>query len=389
MKRTTTPALSSRRSPPDRARPTPFAAHLHRGRGDRRLFAVALRWQLSRTSSPRFGRSVRGHIARWTTALLFDRDRGRGDRRLDASASRGSAARRVLWIDLEHPTERRSTDLAGFASSFDRDERPRADGRRRERRPELADYGELPPRHRPCAGRGRRARRSVDCLVSEALGRDGPRGPARGRRDASASARQARARPDASTASSFSPTCSSGCSRATSTPSRRSSSISRRSTRRRCRATSTARTRCSRGSSRCAREIGRLRRALTSHREPILALTRPELEAIASSDSAERFSVLRDAARGGGAGRARQPRVRRRIVRRPHREHRPADERDHEGAHARLGADPSGHADRGCHGHELQARALRHRRRTSGWCSRHARHRHRRRSRSRAMRDWI
>jgi magnesium transporter len=42
------------------------------------------------------------------------------------------------------------------------------------------------------------------------------------------------------------------------------------------------------------REVGRLRRALVSHREVVLALTRPELEAIASSDSAERFTSLRD-----------------------------------------------------------------------------------------------
>jgi magnesium transporter len=42
------------------------------------------------------------------------------------------------------------------------------------------------------------------------------------------------------------------------------------------------------------REIGRLRRALTSHREAILALTRPELEAIASSTSAARFCELRE-----------------------------------------------------------------------------------------------
>ena len=41
-------------------------------------------------------------------------------------------------------------------------------------------------------------------------------------------------------------------------------------------------------------QIGKLRRALASHREPILALTRPELEAIASSSSAERFAALRD-----------------------------------------------------------------------------------------------
>ena len=41
------------------------------------------------------------------------------------------------------------------------------------------------------------------------------------------------------------------------------------------------------------REIGRLRRALTSHREMLLALTRPELESIASSKSAERFASLR------------------------------------------------------------------------------------------------
>lgn len=42
------------------------------------------------------------------------------------------------------------------------------------------------------------------------------------------------------------------------------------------------------------REIGKLRRALTSHRETILALTHPELEAIASSKSAQRFARLRD-----------------------------------------------------------------------------------------------
>jgi len=42
------------------------------------------------------------------------------------------------------------------------------------------------------------------------------------------------------------------------------------------------------------REVGRLRRALVSHRQVVLALTRPELEAIVSSDSAERFTSLRD-----------------------------------------------------------------------------------------------
>lgn len=41
------------------------------------------------------------------------------------------------------------------------------------------------------------------------------------------------------------------------------------------------------------RQIGRLRRALVSHRELLLALTRPELEAIASTAHAERFSDLR------------------------------------------------------------------------------------------------
>jgi magnesium transporter len=42
------------------------------------------------------------------------------------------------------------------------------------------------------------------------------------------------------------------------------------------------------------REIGRLRRALVQHREVVLALTRPELEAISSSDSAQRFASLRE-----------------------------------------------------------------------------------------------
>ncbi len=40
------------------------------------------------------------------------------------------------------------------------------------------------------------------------------------------------------------------------------------------------------------REVGRLRRALVSHREVVLALTHPELEAIVDSKSAERFSSL-------------------------------------------------------------------------------------------------
>lgn len=42
------------------------------------------------------------------------------------------------------------------------------------------------------------------------------------------------------------------------------------------------------------REIGGLRRALTSHREAILALSRPELDAVSSSSSARRFGELRD-----------------------------------------------------------------------------------------------
>ena len=42
------------------------------------------------------------------------------------------------------------------------------------------------------------------------------------------------------------------------------------------------------------REIGSLRRALGSHRGLLLALTRPEHDAITSSDAAERFASLRD-----------------------------------------------------------------------------------------------
>lgn len=41
------------------------------------------------------------------------------------------------------------------------------------------------------------------------------------------------------------------------------------------------------------RQVGTLRRALVSHREMFLALTRPELAMIASSSSADRFTVLR------------------------------------------------------------------------------------------------
>jgi magnesium transporter len=40
------------------------------------------------------------------------------------------------------------------------------------------------------------------------------------------------------------------------------------------------------------REIGRVRRALSSHREVLLALTRPEIHAIVSAKGAERFSSL-------------------------------------------------------------------------------------------------
>jgi magnesium transporter len=40
------------------------------------------------------------------------------------------------------------------------------------------------------------------------------------------------------------------------------------------------------------RDVGQLRRALASHRELILALARPELDAITSSKSAERFGAL-------------------------------------------------------------------------------------------------
>ncbi|HXG76162.1 MAG TPA: CorA family divalent cation transporter [Gaiellaceae bacterium] len=42
------------------------------------------------------------------------------------------------------------------------------------------------------------------------------------------------------------------------------------------------------------REVGRLRRALVSHRELLLALARPELEALGGEDAAERFAALRD-----------------------------------------------------------------------------------------------
>jgi magnesium transporter len=42
------------------------------------------------------------------------------------------------------------------------------------------------------------------------------------------------------------------------------------------------------------REVGQLRRALASHREMILALARPELDAISSSRSSERFARLHD-----------------------------------------------------------------------------------------------
>jgi Mg2+ and Co2+ transporter CorA len=40
------------------------------------------------------------------------------------------------------------------------------------------------------------------------------------------------------------------------------------------------------------REVGRLRRALVAHREVVLALTRPELEALGDEGSAERFATL-------------------------------------------------------------------------------------------------
>lgn len=42
------------------------------------------------------------------------------------------------------------------------------------------------------------------------------------------------------------------------------------------------------------RDVGALHRALTSHREPLLALTHPELDALSTPESAARFRVLLD-----------------------------------------------------------------------------------------------
>ena len=106
------------------------------------------------------------------------------------------------------------------------------------------------------------------------------------------------------------------------------------------------------------RSIGTLRRALSPHREVVVALAHPELDALSTEDSAKKFAALEsrltqalDAAREIEG-------VDLRLVRPPRRPNRPADERHHEGAHAGHGDPPALDRARRDHGHELQGRPL-------------------------------
>jgi Mg2+ and Co2+ transporter CorA len=106
------------------------------------------------------------------------------------------------------------------------------------------------------------------------------------------------------------------------------------------------------------RQVGALRGALVSHREMFLALTRPELEAIANWSHAERFSFLRDRLEDAvqGAHDTRDSIVGSFDVLIAERT---ANERDHEGADVGLGAVPAGSTSRRCVGDELPGRAVR------------------------------
>jgi magnesium transporter len=107
------------------------------------------------------------------------------------------------------------------------------------------------------------------------------------------------------------------------------------------------------------RDIGGLRRSLTAHREVMLSLTRPELEAITSSSAANRFATLRtrleDAMQAARDSRDSVVGSFEILL----AEHGPANQRDHEGADACVGADPARDAACRNHGDEFQAGALR------------------------------
>jgi magnesium transporter len=221
------------------------------------------------------------------TALLFDRDRVDEVDWTDSVPKVGRSA--LLWIDLEKPTDE---DVENLVDAFDL-ERGTADDLRRELTdPRLADHGEY--LHVTVIGLSdERDAARVDCLVSErwlVTVHDGPvevvdrfRDLAEGSGsvgmldglsflanllewalgsylDAFEAIEQDLEDVDAEAMSG--------------TVSSTDGVLSRLVDMR--------------------REVGRLRRALVSHREVVLALTRPELEAIASSDSAERFASLRD-----------------------------------------------------------------------------------------------
>jgi len=106
------------------------------------------------------------------------------------------------------------------------------------------------------------------------------------------------------------------------------------------------------------RSIGKLRRALSPHREVVVALAHPELDALSTEDSAEKFASLEnrltqalDAARDTkdstfGSFDLLVARIGQRT------------ERHHEGPNAGHGDSPSGNHARRDHGHELQGRHL-------------------------------
>ena len=107
------------------------------------------------------------------------------------------------------------------------------------------------------------------------------------------------------------------------------------------------------------RTIGTLRRALSPHREVVISLSHPELDALSSEKSAQRFAELErrvthalDAAREakestfGSFDLPRHP-------------NRTTDKRHHEGAHAGHRDPPARNRPRRHHGHELPGRSLR------------------------------
>ena len=89
------------------------------------------------------------------------------------------------------------------------------------------------------------------------------------------------------------------------------------------------------------RSIGTLRRALSPHREVIVALAHPELDLLSTETLGGALRRPRESCDSGSGCGPRSEGVDPRLVRPPRRSNRTANQRCHEGAHARHGDSPT------------------------------------------------